>query len=229
MVSEINKKYFFDHNNFDSPSADSQVEEEIVEARLYDEAAMEREAKKAYQEGFKKASDEMRQSQSQHLNNTVDLLSVELGKLFAQEKLRETLYEQDVVNITRAAFENIYPFYAQNIGFDALVLALSDHLQAHKAHQGLVIHCAPDLVKQVEEALKKIGDTHPDLAFDVHGDDDLLAGACRIAWESGGMVHDPDAMAREVVKILQDGLAGTPPSSHDDGDVIDGVLGESNE
>lgn len=211
------KKFFFDQHNFDD---DHEEEPEELEPPppVFSEAQLEAAKSKAYQEGHNAATLAEKDSRSQHLNMVMDHILAQMSGVFAHENDREARYETEAVELTRAVFEAAFPYYTERVGFDELLNALKTITDKHSKQDTVTVRVNPDYVDGISTYLKKIEIKNPDIRFEVTGDANINDTTCRLSWENGGAGHNPNALAQEILAILDDGLAGRPTNSHDNED-----------
>ena len=223
-MTDIKEKFFFDQNIFDE---DGNIEAEILEEEeppppVFSEAELEAAKKAAFQNGHAQAKQEAEESHAQHLSILLETLSRDMSCLFSQEAAREKLYEREAVALTLSVFEKLFPYMAEKNSFDELSGALEKVLSGYNGKQCVQIRVNPAFSQGVEGFLKELQSKNADIRFDVQSDETLADGACKLAWEDGGALHDTQAMAEEVLSILKDGLAGNAVTGHDkDGAVSD--------
>ncbi len=216
-VTNIKEKFFFDQNIFDE---DGNIEAEILEEEeppppMFSEAELEAEKKAAFEKGDAQAREEEEKSRGQHLAIVLETLSRDIATLFVQEHEREKLYEREAVALTRSLFEKLFPYYAEKTGFDELSSALETVISGQSGKQKVQVQVGCEFSEGVDAFLKKLESQNSDLRFDVQGDESLAGTSCKLSWASGGALHDTQAMAEEILRILKDGLAGNAATGHD--------------
>ena len=212
------EKFFFDQHNFDDHH-EEEPEDLEPPPPVFSEAELAAAKKKAYQEGHNAATLAEKDSRAQHLNMVMDQVLAQMGSIFDQENTREERYEAEAVNLTRSIFETVYPHYAERAGFDELLSALKTITDKYSKQDAVVVRINPDFVDGITTYLKKIETKNPDIRFEVKGDANIKDTACRLSWKNGGAAHDPQALAQEILAILDDGLAGRTTNSHDDSEM----------
>lgn len=225
-VEDIKQKFFFDMNIFDE---DGNIESDLIEDEepplpVFSEAELEAAKKSAFQKGYDQAMHEAKNSRAQHLTGVLDVLSRNMDSLIHQDNEREELYERETVNLTLRIFETLFPYYTAQHGFGELTGALTRVLENHAQQTLILVKVAPDMVEGVEKIFNRLRAQNPELRYRVQGDDMLSAQACAVSWDNGGALHNNQAMADEILGILQeqlqDGLAGDRSNRHDDGQEI---------
>lgn len=220
-VANTDEKYFFDQNIFDE---DGNIEGEIIEEEeppvpVFSEAELAAARRKAFEDGKAEATQAEKSSRAQHLANVLEQLSADFSSLFTQETAREKLYEREAVSLVQSVFEKLFPYYAEKTGFEELAEALKEVIETRSGQQKVLVCVAPDVVEGVNAFLDKLRAHNPAVSFDVESDETLSGTACRLSWDHGGALHDTNAMAEEVLGILNDGLAAKGANSHYERDI----------
>lgn len=212
------QKFFFDQNNFDDDH-EEEIEELEPPPPMFSEAELDAAKRRAHQDGHKEATLAEKDSRAQHLNAVMDQVLANMSTLFDQEQAREKRFEEETVNLTKAIFETVFPYYAQREGYNELLHALRTIAEKHSKQDAVVVRVNADLVDGITTYLKKIETKNPDIRFEVTGDARITDTSCHLSWKSGGASHDPKALAQEILAILDDGLAGLPANSHDNKEI----------
>ena len=213
------EKFFFDQNVFDEEDVnDAELEEEEPPPPVFSEDELEAAKNAAFQKGHAQATLEEKNSREQHLATLLQTLTKDMSTLFAQEEAREKLYEREVVALTSSIFEKLFPVYASAHSFDELKSALGSVLQSHGQKQDVIVRVNPDYSEGVETFLQTLKQSDPNIRFSVQSDETLQGTTCNLSWKDGGALHDNEALANEILGILQDGLAAQPSKGHDSED-----------
>ena len=220
-MTHAGEKFFFHMHNFDDDVIDEADLEDIEDdlpppPPVFTESELEAEKKKAFQEGHAQGVQETESSRAQALANAMQTLSRDIKTLFDAEHTREKRFEQEVVTLCKAMFEQAFPAFHQQHGFDELSAQLHDILKTQHAHRAIELRTSSDLAKGVEAFMEKLKSQNPDCDFVVLGDDTLQDGQFLLKWEDGGASYDAHAIAQQIIAHLDDTLAIKPVTSHDD-------------
>lgn len=217
-VVKTEEKFLFHLNVFDA--AGNLPEENTSEIDpppvVYSEAELESAKAKAFADGRLQAEQDAAASRARHLAAVMDAIVKETSALFAQEHLREKIYEREAVDLTLKIFEKLFPAYSRAHGFEELKAFITAVLDQHGGKKRINIFVEPDLVGGVEKFMEPLSVRYEGLRFVVTADHDLPAGGCKIRWEDGGAIRDNQGIAEEIHRILQDALAGGGAKGHDE-------------
>ena len=205
------EKYFFTANIFD----EAEVEEELPAAPVFSEQELETARRTSLLEGKQAALQEMENSISKRIGLILEKISQDMAILFNAEKSREETYEKETINLCLQVFAKVFPLYNEKYGFEELKNALMTILKKQEGQKSIAIAVAPEFVDGINEYLSKLYSLETGVKFTVKGDPSLSSGACKLAWEDGGAVRNPEAMADEIKSMMEQMLAGAATKGHD--------------
>jgi flagellar assembly protein FliH len=203
------KKFFFTQNIFDEGHSDEPPPPSFSEQEL--ETAKLRAIADGKTQGLKEAEG----SQLKLTAQILDRIQKELMQLSAAEAQREKMFEQEILNLTLAVFERLFPVYQEHVGFEELKEALSTIMKQQEGQNHVVITVMPDVVAAIETHLNKLKESGFDLKFTVKGDETVGLDGCRLAWSEGGAIRDPQRLADEIRSSVQQVLAKKGLKGHD--------------
>ena len=203
------KKYFFNQNIFDEghtdePPPPSFSEQELENAKL-----------KAIADGKTQGLREAEGSQLKLTAQILDKIQKDLVQLSAAEAMREKTYEQETMQLCLAIFERLFPLYNEQAGFEELKHTISEIMKRQEGQNHVVVTVQPDVTGAIETHLNKLKESGYELKFAVKGDASLAPGACRLAWNEGGALRDPQMLADEIRSSIQQVLAKKGLKVHD--------------
>lgn len=210
------KKFMFDMNIFDEPE-----EEEIPEEPppppppSFSEEELEAARHTAFEEGRKQGIQESLQSREEKLALLVARITDDCHKLFAQEMVREKLYEEESVRLARAIFQRLFPLYHAKTGFEEMKAVLDDILARQEGQAEILIEASPSQTEGVESHLAGITALSRKTIFKVSANESLQEGECKLTWTNGGALYNANALAGEIHAILEEALAITSANGHD--------------
>ncbi len=217
-----NEKFLFDQNIFDD-NGNIEMSNALPEAPVFSEDELNTAKKIAYQKGYAQAQTEARESHEKDVRAALDNVNEQLHTYMTSEQYREKLYEREVISLCTHIFETLYPHYAEKTGLENLNHAISTIVQKHSQKQELHIRIHPDVEADIRQLMDTLKTQDSDLRYTITKDQTLAPAACKIKWNNGGALHDNDTMAKEILNILKDALAGKPLSVHDNSDEEVGV------
>ncbi|MCB1651098.1 MAG: hypothetical protein KDI46_03510 [Alphaproteobacteria bacterium] len=208
----IEKKFFFDAHVFDEGHEEEEgpPPEPMFSAEELDQARAD-----GFKKGFDQATQEEQTNRKQILTETLNHIGGEMGKLLAAEHLREKRYEQEALHLVLRIFKSVFPFYADRCGFEELKAALQSILEKHRQTPQISVFVTPDMAQGVEGFLKALPGQEQGFVFSVHSDETITDHSCRILWEDGGAMHNPQSVANDILTILEQTLAEDGFTRHD--------------
>lgn len=217
-VLDREEKFLFNLHIFDAdaPAPDDAEQETEPPPVVYSEAELEAAKAKAFAEGHKKGVEEETASRTRYLAGVMAEIARETTALFAQEHLREKLYEREAVDLAMKIFEKLFPAFTESYGFEELKAFIAAVLEQHGGRKKISVHVEPDLADGVEKFMEPLSLRYAGLRFAVVPDEGLAPGSCKVRWEDGGAVRDSRAIAVEIHHLLQDALAAGDTKGHDD-------------
>lgn len=211
------EKFLFNLNMFDTGETVQEANAQETEPPpiVYSESELEAAQAKAFADGRRQAMEEEATSRTRHLAVVMAAIAKDTTALFAQEHLREKLYEREAVDLTLKIFEKLFPAFSRTHGYEELRTFIGNVLEQHGGRKKISIHVEPDLVDGVEKFMEPLSLRYEGLRFSVIADHEISPGSCKIRWEDGGAVRDNHAIAEEIHRILQESLAAGDAKGHD--------------
>lgn len=228
MATKPGEKFLFDIHLFEAEGSTPEESAPEIDPPpvVFSEAELEAAKAQAFAEGRRQAELEAAESRARHLAAVMEALARDTSALFAQEHLRENLYEREAVDLTLRIFEKLFPAYSRSYGFDELKAFILTVLEQHNGRKKIEIFVEPDLVEGVETFMHSLAARYSGLGFTVAADAGLTEGACKIRWEDGGAVRDSQAIAGEIHNLLREALAGNGTKGHDEKALSAGAAGD---
>ncbi len=211
------EKFLFNLNVFDTGETVQEANAQETEPPpvVYSESELEAAKAKAFADGRRQATEEEATSRARHLAVVMAAIAKDTTALFAQEHLREKLYEREAVDMALKIFEKLFPAYSRAHGSEELRTFIGDVLEQQGGRKKISIHVEPDLVDGVEKFMEPLSLRYEGLRFSVTADPEIPTGGCKIRWEDGGAIRDSHAIAEEIHRILQEALAAGDAKGHD--------------
>lgn len=181
----------------------------------FSEAQLEAARKAAFEQGRQQGIQESLQSREEKLSGLIASIAGDTQKLFIAESERETLYETEAVKLSLAVFENLFPLYTAQHGFDELKTVLTDILHRQEGQAEILIETAPSQKEGVEEHIAKLPPFSGKTMFKVAANESLQEGSCKLSWTQGGALYNSKALAEEIRGILEETLAVGALNRHD--------------
>lgn len=215
----MDKKYFFDSILFDEPEVDesAELEEDLPPPPpTFSEEELAQAKEEAFQEGVNQGRLDALASIEKDTALCLAGMQTQIEQLFTREAERNKLYEQEAVHLSLHIFKALYPHYARECGFDELQNFISDVITRQRDLRTVRIQVDPKLKSAIEEHILKLCSSNPEFSFEVVGDTSLEGSHnSLVSWGDGGAIYKPDAIAADIVEILQQTLAKDGFSSHD--------------
>ncbi len=215
------KKFLFGTHIFDEPE-----EEEIEEAPpppTYSEeeleAAKQAAAKEAFAKGREEASREAAESREQHIATVLKSISQDVEKILDAEQSREKAYERESVKLSQTIFKKLFPFFFEKHGFAELTDILEKVIIKQENQEKITIEVPPDTQEGIQAFLDKTFASAGAGKLKVIANEHLEKGGCTLSWKDGGMVRNTVAIADEVVRLMEEALAGEPTNVHDNDEI----------
>jgi hypothetical protein len=217
-IEKPDQKFFFNTHVFDKDGTDlvAAAKNALPPIPVFSEQDMEKARKIAFAEG-KAASDRAYiQSHEQRLSLVLEALQKNMAQLFADETLREHLYEREALHLACSIFEQLFPVYHAQFGFEELKAAVGKIIHDYNGKGLIRIYVHSEMVSGLEGFIKTLCENNPDLRTSVSADNSLDVMACRLRWDHGGALRDTHAMASEILSLMQESLAANAAKGHDD-------------
>lgn len=217
-TNDKEEKYFFTANIFDEDHIEEEPEELPPPPPTFSEAELESARQQGYRQGHNEGVRETEQSALRHAAQTLDQIAVDMTALFAAEKAREKMYEEDAIKLCLQVFEKLFPFYNETHGFGELKAALDSILKKQEGQQKILICVAPEVAESVAKHLEPLqsNEDSPDLL--VKSDPSIALGGCKLSWHEGGAARNPAILAGEIKSMIEQALAGSASKGHDSTD-----------
>ncbi|MGB0719624.1 MAG: hypothetical protein ACPGRX_04070 [Bdellovibrionales bacterium] len=221
--SAKDEKFFFHMHVFDD---DAEEDEEMIEEALppppptFSEDELEAARQAGFADGHAAGLEESQKSRSQAVAALLKTIGEQAGLLFTQEEQRERRYEGDVLTLTLAIFEKLFPLYQSRFGFDELQAQIRDIVGAQNGHAEIEIRVAESITDAISAVIGKLCEKNSDLRLRVIGDAGFTEDQVTLSWADGGATRDAGAMAAQVCDKLKELLAGDRATSHDKEETI---------
>ena len=230
-MSNKTEKFIFNQHIFDEPDIDDDEPEEPP-APTFSEEELETVRSKteseAYSRGKADGLAESKASRDQMVAQIMQSISQDASILFANEESREQIFERESTSLALAIFEKLFPAQKELHGFDELKDNISKILKRQENQSEIIIEVHPDAVEGVQKHIQNLNlHNHSQQRFEVNANESLNDQTCKMYWKDGGAIRDIDAIAEEIRGILNQTLAGAPPSSHDSNS-DDALIGTEN-
>jgi len=203
------RKFLFDVNNFDEPDAPDPdappppptfSEEELAGAR-----------KIAFEEGRKTGLGEAAASREKTVSALIQTIAGHFTTLFDAEKERAARFEAEVLLLTKAIFEKLFPALNEAHGLDEVNRVIASVLENQRHQREIVIEVNAEFVNDISALSEHIVKSlHGAGAVTVAANDFLARGDCRMNWNDGGAERSATTLATEIRKTLDEALAGRP-------------------
>ena len=221
------QKFLFDTNNFSEPDKDA--EEEII-VPTFSEEELESAKRSSFEQGRAQGLKEAEESRGKFVSALLENVTVDLKSLFASEEERDKRYEYEAINLTMQIVKQLFPALNKKHGLDEIQAMLAEILDAQKEQPQIVIEVHPDYTQDIETQIHEIITSfHSTAIIDVTGKDDLGLADCRCSWKNGGARRNADALFKQIVTTLQEGLADQPIIEDNEVNDTEGVLSENND
>lgn len=211
------EKFFFNQNIFDEdykdpnepPPPPTFSEEELAEAKQHAFT-------QGKSEGVTETQEKEKQSRSLRVTQALEKIAAATQELFQQELKREEQYEREALTLSLAIFEALFPVYNQTHGFEELKQHIHEIIQKNRKIPEIKIYVSEENRDSVETFLQKATQHGHNGTFTVYSDPDLSDSACRLSWPQGGSSFDKNKIAEETREIIQQMLAASATTSHDE-------------
>ena len=206
-------KFFFDKHVFDSDQPDPNApppppvftEEEMAAAR-----------RQSYEDGKAAGVKTTQDSIQKQTAQTLERIAQDVRTLMQAERQREQAYEREAIALCLAMIQKMFPGLQERFAEDGLKSALSHILKKQEGQKQITVTVSPDLLPGIQSHLQTIKSQNGmESDFLVQEDSLLPPGACRLAWQDGGAVRNPEALAQEILQTLEEMLADGDAKRHD--------------
>jgi len=213
------EKFYFNLNHFENSYEyeEEEEEEDLPPPPTFSEEELESAKEASFHEGKSEGLQESAESREQFVAGLLEQISSSLTTLFDAELEREKRFEREAVHLSLKVFEQLFPHYNEEHGFEEMKRAMLDVLQKEEGLNQVQVELHPDYKEDIEAFLTSEALTLPrHCGVECIGVDGFAPAQFRLAWKDGGAIHDMDSLAGQIRDILTSALAGSAPSGHDD-------------
>lgn len=213
--SHKERKYLFDHNNFDLPE-EPEVEIELDLPPPPPTFSLE-EIGMAKDEGFSQGRltglEEAAASRAQYVSTQLEQIATELKGIMLAEQRREKTYENEVTGLCEAIFARAFPALNQQHGLTEVTSVIRHVITTQGGQSALIVEVPEGETDEIRAHLE----SSPDLDLrkvEFKESAAIERGSCRISWQNGGALRDHAALADEIASQLKQALAPAPQNPH---------------
>ncbi len=207
------KKYFFDTHNFDAPEGPDPDLPPPPPMFTLEELGQARDA--AFAQGREVGTAETTRSREMYLAAQMERIAHEVFGLQLAEQMREKTYEREAISLCTAIFQKLFPHLNALHGLDEIKAVIASVIQHQPDVSKIIIDVPSTDCDDIENLMKNIPDL--DLTrIEIRGIDGLEVGSCRLQWKDGAALRDPSSLADEILKALQETLAGKTQTPQND-------------
>lgn len=206
------KKYFFDINNFDQPTGPKIDPDLPPPPPLFTLEELGQAKDEAYAQGHAAGIEKEKQSRGHYIAAQVGELNNEIRGLILSEQMREKRFEREVIDLCRSLIIKLFPRLNDKHGLEEIEDVIA-RIVSHSMTTRMIIEVPSTDLEEVTHHLSTLKDIKQE-HLDVRGTEDLKAGSCRMKWENGGAVRDPETILARIMEELDDLLAPNPQKGH---------------
>jgi flagellar assembly protein FliH len=203
------KKFLFDVNNFDEPEGPDPDAPPPPPMFSVDE--LEGAKLSSFEQGRAAGLAEAKASREKFVADLVQTVTANFRTLFDAEAKRAAQYEGEVLLVTKAIFEKLFPALNDTHGLAEVNATIAAVLENHRHQREIVIEVNSEFTNDVREmadlALKSL---HGAGTVTVIANDALARGDCRMGWNDGGAERSATALSAQIRKTLDEALADRP-------------------
>lgn len=220
LIKDLEKKKFmFDLNDFNEEYIEEEELEEEPPPTFSEEelqAAIQEAKAQGFQDGKMQGIQETKESIEQAVANTLERMAADMAILYNAEHERESLYEQESVQLAYILFNKLFPILEEKLGPEEFEKHLLSTLEKTHGQNNIQINVHPDIENAVKELILQIKNphTHPEKLV-VKADTSLGAYDYKISWDDGGAVRNRSEISEEIGTIMSEALAQEPVNVHD--------------
>ncbi len=211
-------KPFFNSNVFgdDYEVDEEEIEEIALPPPVFSEEELNAEKEKAFNKGKAEGVRETVESRDQLVAGLLSDLTQATRTLIGAENEREKRFEGEAVRLCLQIFEQLFPHYHTQQGFEEMQQALLSIIQSEEGTSQILIEVHPDYVSDIQGFIKSRAAELPrDCCYEVSGAASFNTSQFKLSWKDGGAVYDIDSLALRIRDTLHDVLAGTAENPHD--------------
>lgn len=206
-LDKSNEKFLFHLNIFD--------EAEIVDpttALLYTETDQAKAKSASFQDGKLAGNKEAQESIQKQTALLMQQVQNSFSLLFAGEDDRESKFEHEVITLTSAIFEKLFPIYHEKFGFFEIQQSVKDMLLKHRDHKKIVLQVAPELEQPIDKILTENGIDN----VEVQASANIKGHNCLLSWKDGGAeIKDAAVISEEIRASIKQLLDEKTARGHD--------------
>lgn len=204
-------KFLFDLNNFDEPE-EEEIDEDLPPPPTYYDEDLDKARKEGYQQGKLDGVIESEKKREEFVAKILETISKEVPALFHNEQARYDVFESEVVVLSKALIEAIFPVLSNSFVLHEITSLIKDVMETHESEAEIVVEIHPEYQDDIQQQIQE----HVNTNF-IHGtitvkpNPKLSEGNCFIKWAHGGAFRDTQAIAERVLTEMKDILANVPP------------------
>lgn len=204
------KKFMFDVHNFDEREEDVLEEEEEIlppPPPSFSEEELEEARQAAYNQGKSDGLAEALNSFEMQVTDTLAIIRDHFSILFDAEDRRNRVFEKEAVQLSQAIFARSFPYMNEQFGMENVKQAIANILETVREQPELVIDVPPAYVETIQTHIDGLLRLQDGPRCTVRANDTLAQGQCRIVWNNGSAIRNPDALAEQIHARIEHLLA----------------------
>ena len=204
-------KFLFDLNNFDEPE-EEEIEEDLPPPPTYYDEDLDKARQEGYQQGKLDGVIESEKKREEFVAKILETISKEVPALFHNEQARYDVFESEVVVLSKALIEAIFPTLADSFALHEITSLIKDVMETHEGEAEIIVEIHPEYQEDIQQQIQE----HVNVNFiqgtiTVKPNPKLSEGNCFIKWAHGGAFRDTQAITERVLTEMKDILANVPP------------------
>lgn len=144
--------------------------------------------------------EEAAESRSQYIATQFEALTRDLKGILLAEKMRERVYETEVLGLCEAIFARAFPELNRIHGMSEVLQVIRGVITS-QSQSKLLIDVPQGELEEIESQLKKLPEYDAE-KIQMRETPELQRGSCRIAWQNGGALRNHEALAARIAAEL---------------------------
>lgn len=215
------RKFMFDINIFDAPDPD-ELKDLPPPPPTFSEEELAGAKDMAFEQGRLEGIREQKESREQFIATSLSKIADSFSRLFAAEKIRESVYEKESLRLAIMTLDLLFPLMNERLGREDVLKVIENTLIQNRKTKEISIQIPQGMGDEISTLIDRIRDgEHEETIWRIIENPSFTAGDCILEWSDGGAIRDTTRAAQmirsNIESLLQERIP--PLSEHSQSDV----------